>query len=568
MKQQVQYWRDWLASQMEIDEAHKQSLYLDIAQGATLLKVNYWLELIAAAGIATLGLTLNSPAVIIGAMLISPLMSPILAMGLSLAAGDFILAIRSVVNLILSSVFAILLAITLVYFLPFKEVTTEIANRTNPNLLDLVVALFSGAIGSLSTCKPVKGIVNAIPGVAIAVALMPPLCVVGYGIGISASHNFNIGIRVATGGGLLFITNLVTISFMAMLVFLLLHIDTDRVKETVREWNCNDRESQFIQNRLRENKLLQNLRLIDSLPGRLVMILGLVLLLAFPLTESINRLSREVSNRNDETRIRRTVQDIWNKQIALYPNGETRSYINKLILQKRSEELVLNLTTFTSKPVTPQERQDYINNLATALNKPADKILLNLVEIPITQFEEQPINLVSNDANLKDLLGSFTNRIDQSIRSITLPAGKQLVGYKLISDQNLNLTIQISYLADRVMSDDAQDILETNYIESIPLANVGVDLIFLDGNKKTLAVSNAPDYLLLEQTKIELDRWAQHLNEFSDLFIEISIPNSNNSDQQIAIISSYLREKHQISMDRLIIQSSNEQSLVGRLTLR
>jgi len=568
MKQQVQYWRDWLASQMEIDEAHKQSLYLDIAQGATLLKVNYWLELIAAAGIATLGLTLNSPAVIIGAMLISPLMSPILAMGLSLAAGDFILAIRSVVNLILSSIFAIFLAITLVYFLPFKEVTTEIANRTNPNLLDLVVALFSGAIGSLSTCKPVKGIVNAIPGVAIAVALMPPLCVVGYGIGISASHNFNIGIRVATGGGLLFITNLVTISFMAMLVFLLLHIDTDRVKETVREWNCNDRESQFIQNRLRENKLLQNLRLIGSLPGRLVMILGLVLLLAFPLTESINRLSREVSNRNDETRIRRTVQDIWNKQIALYPNGETRSYINQLILQKRSEELVLNLTTFTNKPVTPQERQDYINNLATALNKPADKILLNLVEIPITQFEEQPINLVSNDANLKDLLGSFTNRIDQSIRSITLPAGKQLVGYKLISDQNLNLTIQISYLADRVMSDDAQDILETNYIESIPLANVGVDLIFLDGNKKTLAVSNAPDYLLLEQTKIELDRWAQHLNEFSDLFIEISIPNSNNSDQQIAIISSYLREKHQISMDRLIIQSSNEQSLVGRLTLR
>lgn len=568
MQKQVQYWRDWLADHMEIDEAHKQSLYLDIAQGATLLKVNYWLELFAAAGIATVGLALNSPAVIIGAMLISPLMSPILAMGLSLATGDFILAIRSMTNLLLSSVSAVLLATILVYLLPFKEVTTEIANRTNPNLLDLVVALFSGAIGSLSTCKPVKGIVNAIPGVAIAVALMPPLCVVGHGIGISVSHNFNGGIRVATGGGLLFITNLVAISFMAMLVFLLLHIDTNHVKEVVREWNRNDRESQFFQGLLCDNKLLQNLRPIGSLPGRLVMILGVVLVLIFPLTESINRLSREVSARNEENRIRRIVRDLWNQQIALYPNGETRSYINQLMLQKRSEELVLNLTAFTSQPLTTTERQTYINELASILNKPVDKILLNLIEIPITQSIDSPPNIVAPEIDLRELHSSFVSRIDQGIRSVTFPGSQKLVGYKLISDQNLNLTIQISYLADRALSDDAETLLGIDYIKAIPLTDVGVVLNFIDGIKKPLEVSNAPNYLLSDQSMAELDRWAAHLKEYPNLFIEIFVPNGKDSAIKIGVISSYLEEKHQIPIDRLIFESQTKQPLAGRLTLR
>ncbi len=87
------------------------------------------------AGIATLGLALNSPAVIIGAMLISPLMGPILASGLALAAGDFVLGTRAAVNLLLSCIVAILFAVILVTLLPFKEVTAEIAGRTQPNTL-------------------------------------------------------------------------------------------------------------------------------------------------------------------------------------------------------------------------------------------------------------------------------------------------------------------------------------------------------------------------------------------------------------------------------------------------
>jgi uncharacterized hydrophobic protein (TIGR00271 family) len=199
--------RDWFADHLGVDQERKELLYVDLSSAPTLRDATHWLQILFAAGIAILGLVLNSPAVIIGAMLISPLMGPILSAGLALATGDVILGIRSVINLALSCLGAIIFAVLLVGLLPFKEMTAEIEARTQPTTLDLVVALFSGAIGSIATCRQVKGVVTSIPGVAIAVALMPPLCVVGYGVGYAFSVNGSDGMAIARGGGLLFLTN-------------------------------------------------------------------------------------------------------------------------------------------------------------------------------------------------------------------------------------------------------------------------------------------------------------------------------------------------------------------------
>ncbi|HEX9003331.1 MAG TPA: DUF389 domain-containing protein, partial [Blastocatellia bacterium] len=217
-------WSRWFATKLGVSSQRKEEIYLELSKSATLHDPAYWLQLIFAAGIATLGLVLNSPAVIIGAMLISPLMGPILASGLAFAAGDLILGLRAVGILALSCLAAIIFSVLLVGLLPFKEMTAEIAARTQPNTLDLAVALFSGAVGSLAICKEVKGVVTSIPGVAIAVALMPPLCVVGYGFGLALSLDRAGGLRAALGGGLLFLTNLVAITFTAMVVFLALRI--------------------------------------------------------------------------------------------------------------------------------------------------------------------------------------------------------------------------------------------------------------------------------------------------------------------------------------------------------
>ncbi|MEP7342245.1 MAG: DUF389 domain-containing protein, partial [Acidobacteriota bacterium] len=323
-------WRDKVAAELGVSPQRKEEIYLQLLKSATLRDSAYWLQLVFAAGIATLGLVLNSPAVIIGAMLISPLMGPILAGGLAFATGDLILGLRAVISLALSCAVAIGFSVLLVGLLPFKEMTAEIAARTQPNTLDLAVALFSGAVGSVAICKEVKGVVTSIPGVAIAVALMPPLCVVGYGFGIAISQSGGEGMRVARGGGLLFLTNLVAITFTAMLVFVALHLDSEQVKERVREWRSEDRESVLARYALMRLGVSEKLRHIGGLSSRLVMILIALVLLLIPLTQSLSQLRRQIRQQREENRIQRATRELWQQYFEKAASGESRSFLDTL----------------------------------------------------------------------------------------------------------------------------------------------------------------------------------------------------------------------------------------------
>jgi len=158
-----------------------------------------------AGGIAILGLLLSSPAVVIGAMLLSPLMGPIMGLGFALAIGDWDWLKQSLRTLLIGSVMAVLLCAALVYFSPIQTITSEIAARTRPNLFDLFVALFSALAGAYAM---IRGREGAIVGVAIATALMPPLAVVGFGL---ATVNWT----VFSGALLLFVTNFLTIALTA-----------------------------------------------------------------------------------------------------------------------------------------------------------------------------------------------------------------------------------------------------------------------------------------------------------------------------------------------------------------
>ncbi len=157
------------------------------------------------AGIAVLGLLLGSPAVVIGAMLLSPLMDPIIGAGFSLAIGDFKWLKESGRSLVWGSLIAVGLSALIVFFSPLQLMTEEIAARTRPNLFDLMVALFSALAGAYAM---IRGRDGTIVGVAIATALMPPLAVVGFGL---ATLNWT----AFSGALLLYVTNLVTIALIA-----------------------------------------------------------------------------------------------------------------------------------------------------------------------------------------------------------------------------------------------------------------------------------------------------------------------------------------------------------------
>ncbi len=191
----------------ELAPGEGQALRQSVREDGELTR-GYMLMCGLSAGIATLGLLQSSTAVVIGAMLISPLMSPIAALGFGFASIDGS-RIREAVRVVaVGAAIGILTAILITWISPIRNATPEILARTQPTLLDLAVALFSGIAGGYATVIRKGG--TAI-GVAIATALMPPLAVLGYGIGV-------LQIQFALGALLLFLTNLAAITFSFALI--------------------------------------------------------------------------------------------------------------------------------------------------------------------------------------------------------------------------------------------------------------------------------------------------------------------------------------------------------------
>lgn len=142
---------------------------------------NLWI-LACAIIVASIGLNVNSTAVVIGAMLISPLMGPIVGAGFGLGIQDFGLLKKALKNLMVATIVGLVVSTFYFFLSPFKETQTELLARTSPNIYDILIAFFGGLVGVIAITRVEKG--NPIPGVAIATALMPPLCTAGYGLAI------------------------------------------------------------------------------------------------------------------------------------------------------------------------------------------------------------------------------------------------------------------------------------------------------------------------------------------------------------------------------------------------
>lgn len=181
----------------------------------------FFFMLTASAVIATLGLLANSAAVIIGAMIIAPLMGPIIGLSYGLVAGKGALIIRALFTVITGTISTICVAILITEMIGWKLAGSEIVSRMRPTLLDLGVALAAGAAAAFAYTRP--GISSALAGIAIAVALVPPLCTVGIAVSLGQDMNVEVGIAVdyfsARGPMLLYLTNIIGIIFAGSIVF-------------------------------------------------------------------------------------------------------------------------------------------------------------------------------------------------------------------------------------------------------------------------------------------------------------------------------------------------------------
>ena len=211
-----------------IDEAlSSRELYLG-RETASKLSVSFFLLLVSSAAIATLGLLANSAAVIIGAMIVAPLMDPILSLAFGIATSNQKITMRSLITISIGCLLVIATSFTIANIIDIAQVKSEVTNRITPNLIDLGVAIVAAIAGSFSLTR--VRISNSIAGVAIAVALVPPLCVTGIGLSFGSSFIAQIGRnnlpgltnQLAQGSFLLFMANLIGIAISSLIIFLIL----------------------------------------------------------------------------------------------------------------------------------------------------------------------------------------------------------------------------------------------------------------------------------------------------------------------------------------------------------
>ncbi|GIU76299.1 MAG: hypothetical protein KatS3mg004_3386 [Bryobacteraceae bacterium] len=434
---------DYFNRLLEIDPGAKPAIYLQMVRSARVLNVNYALELLLSAGIATFGLVLNSPAVVIGAMLISPLMGPILASGLAFAASDLYLGIKSFLGIVASVVAAVLFSAFLVWLLPFQSPTAEILARTQPNLLDLGVALFSGLAGSIVVCRGGGGGgVTALPGVAIAVALMPPLCTVGFGVG--SGWNWPI----ISGAMLLFLTNLVAIGASAFAVFYLEGMDEAEVREAVAPATRDEAHRGPFARLIEKIHMEPAIGDIGKLRWRVLMVAVTFVLLFIPLRKSLMQLAGESTAR---AAAREAVRLIG------APNVLTQQ------LDILTDNTVLRLVVAEAVPAAKVRAAERL--MIERTHRPATVIVRKVAgEEELAALRErlrQPMVALPPPPppSLEDLRKTVIERIRPAVRELWPEGASRLLGYEFgYTEQGAVMRLQ--YEAPRPLDAAAREAIE------------------------------------------------------------------------------------------------------------
>ncbi|MEO9226671.1 MAG: DUF389 domain-containing protein, partial [Gemmatimonadaceae bacterium] len=395
------------------------AIFNEAASSATDTGLPYWMVLLLAAGIASLGLALDSAAVVIGAMLVAPILAPIVGLALALALGDSRLAVRTAILLALSTIGVIAVAALLTVALPFHTLTAQISARTQPTMLDLGIAVFSGLAGAVVTVARGSRLSGAVPGVAVSVALVPPLAVAGYGIG--TGWNWSI-IR---GSLLLYGANLAGIVISAMAIFLLVGMHHRDVVAVASAWHNKD-ESVGLWKWLKGVPGLRSLGILASPWARVVLVLSFVALVAVPLTVSLRGFAREA-------RVQHAVE-VAEKQFS--QPGRTFVVSRDVTMGSDAARVTLNVATTTW--IADSARTFFERNASRIAGEP---VTLLLQQLPASSGDIENFgtvistNSVTRSATSTSRAGApvsiaaASSNVDLAMNTVALPDSVTLLGY-------------------------------------------------------------------------------------------------------------------------------------------
>lgn len=424
-----------IARLLRVSDESKPQIYAKVFASAEVADLNYWLEALISIGIATLGLITNSPAVVIGAMLISPLMGPIIANGLALALGDFYLGIKSFITVALSVVVSVATAALITWLLPFHSPTGEILARVQPTLLDLGIAILSGAAGAIVICRGGSGGgITALPGVAVAVALMPPLGVVGFGVGVGWDWD------IVRGGGLLFLTNLVAIIFTSFVVFFVVRMDAPQVLQQINQWLYEHERGERLYEMVERTPLRNLTGKVGTLPRRMLILVIFMVSVAFPLGRTLLQLT-------ENAQVRRTAYE------ELYQMVPRESIVRE-DLELAPDRIRLRVVALMPEGISAEKRREVETRIAMRTGRPAT---VQVFDVATTEELAQLAGRLTRDTGSREpllltadeLRAQLLARLQAAVAGAWPSAAAPVAGYSLTMRQDSEqAVVRIAYLAD------------------------------------------------------------------------------------------------------------------------
>ncbi|MEO5589555.1 MAG: TIGR00341 family protein [Gemmatimonadaceae bacterium] len=470
--------RGWL------DGRDRVEIFTDTATAATDASAAYWSLLIISGAIAALGLALDSAAVVIGAMLIAPLLAPVIGLALALAIGDGRLALETTLVIVVSTVSVVIITalLALVLPVPFQTITQEIASRTRPTTLDLWIAAFSGLAGAAVSVKRGKRLSGAIPGVAVSVALVPPLAVAGYGIGTGLNW------VIVRGSLLLYTANLAGIVMSAMVVFLIAGMRQEEVLEKDRTWH-SEGAAAGLSAWVEKVPGLRSLGLMGSVWTRIALVVVFVALVAVPLSQSLREIARE-------SRVKRAVNTAAERFRA-----PGRSFVVRQQVDIGGDRTQVVLDVATTGWYADSTRIAFEKKASTLAGEP---VLLTLEQVPAASgdvtalsqmlgVQNPAVGTFSRPAPTRVRVGSLREEVAQSLGAVTLPDSVTIVGSDLAIGDSINgPLLTYAYASPDSMAADAQQMVRGQVAHALGLERLRSRANFVSTAPRTISGPAAP----------------------------------------------------------------------------
>lgn len=425
----------------------REQQYLHAMQNASMAPSIFWVQILLASVLTALGLVLNQSSIIIGAALIVPIAWPVLAAGLALAAGDIYLLLRLLWKLLLVVLLVAALSALFSELLPFNAVTAEIASRTRPTILDFLVALFSGMAGAALTFGR-KRLLRHFPGALLGLALMPPLTVLGFGLGREFST------EIFRGATLLFIANFFAVILGAALIYAAAGMPAAASLETVGARKHGEMKRPFVRFLFERLGLGTLIGRAGSTRARLMVIVVFLLALVIPLQMALDQLSREFRARQavsvvekmfdqpGRSAIINSVATIGEEEISVRVQVATNALFTSEDI-RRFEERVADRTGIAA-------RLDLVQSLSDIGE---GRKLMGMLAPPAPDS-------VPYSPGVPDMARDLRDAVAAELRAMALPETIAVVrvGAELALD-GAPPSFRIEYLSESPLSGDARELL-------------------------------------------------------------------------------------------------------------